>query len=545
MDYKVCILAAGENNRVSYAKDFNISLLPVGEKSALSRLIEKFPKNVEIIIAVGHNKSLINDFIELVYYDRKIRIIEIENYSGPGSGPGRTLLECKGYLNCPFIFTAADTIVTDEIPEPDKNWIGVSQVTDSTNYCMAEVENDFVTKFYDKVETPILLKTCKNYKTILNNAFIGMAGIYNHELFWKELERDRHLIKKEFQVSNGLAGLIPNKLNVIHFFNWFDIGNEAGYNFANRFFDKNKILLKPDEFIYFENNNVIKYFANKETVRQRIERALKLKNAVPEIINSKDNFYSYKYIEGDTLAKINDVTIFKQFLDFCKNTIWKKVDLSKEEMGDFRYLCERFYYNKTIERINRLFIENGIKDKEEIINGERTPTIADILKQIDWERLSQGLPVIFHGDLQPENVIVCNRGFQLIDWRHSFSGNIEYGDIYYDFAKLYHALIVTHEIIRTNQFEIKREKNQIDYSFLIKSNLLEYKDLFEKFIKEEGYDIERLKILTSLIFLNISPLHHYPYNGFLYYLGKYSLFKEIKYNNPYKLETKQQLVQVE
>ncbi len=545
MDYKVCILAAGKNTNVSYARDFHISLLPVGTKSALTRIIEKFPLNVEIIIAVGYNSHLIKDFSDITFSNRKIRIVEIDNYSGPGSGPGRTLLACKSHLNCPFIFTAADTIVGDEIPIPNKNWIGISHVSDSTNYCVAEVENSNVTKFYDKMETSILLKACKNYRTILNNAFIGIAGVLDYNVFWKEIERDQHLIKKELQVSNGLAGLIPHKLEAISFFNWFDIGNETGYNFANRFFEKNKIIAKPEEFIYFEDRKVIKYFSDKEIVRERINRASKLKNIVPEIIQSKDNFYAYDFVEGETLAKINDISIFKQFLDFCKETIWKRANLNAEEMSDFKSLCINFYRHKTLERIQKFFRESDIKDKEEIINGEKVLTLGEMLREIDWKKISEGVPVVFHGDLQPENIIVCDKGFQLIDWRHSFAGNVDYGDIYYDFAKLHHALIVTHEIIRNNQFEIKRDKNYVNYDFLRKNNLMEYKDVLENFIEKEGYDLKRLNILTSLIYLNIAPLHHYPYNEFLYYLGKYSLFKEMNNNNPYIIKNQQLTVKIQ
>jgi|GEM_PF-3622672 len=43
MEYKVCILAAGKNDRVSYAKDFPVTLLPIGTTSAISKIIEKFP----------------------------------------------------------------------------------------------------------------------------------------------------------------------------------------------------------------------------------------------------------------------------------------------------------------------------------------------------------------------------------------------------------------------------------------------------------------------------------------------------------------------
>ena len=42
-----------------------------------------------------------------------------------------------------------------------------------------------------------------------------------------------------------------------------------------------------------------------------------------------------------------------------------------------------------------------------------------------------------------------------------------------------------------------------------------------------GYDIKKIKILTSLIFLNIASLHHFPYSLLLYGLGKKMLYEEL------------------
>lgn len=536
MEYKVCILAAGKNERVSYARDFHIGLLPIGTKSAISKIIEKFPKEVEVVIALGYNGHLIKDFIKIAYNDRKITFVEIVNYSGPESGPGKSLLMCKNYLQCPFVFTSVDTIVSEAIPEPTKNWIGISKISDSTNYCVAEVENDLVIKFYDKLDTSSLLKICEDYRGILNNAFIGLAGIFDYKDFWEGLERNQNLIDKELQVSNGLSEIINKKIEVIPFFNWFDTGNEAGYNLANRFFEKNRVIIKPDEFIYFENGKVIKYFKDKKTILERVERASKLKGIVPEIVDVSSNFYSYQFLEGKTLAKVNDIAIFKRLLNFCENTIWQKKELNEEEKNNFKEMCKKFYYKKTLDRLTKFFGENEVKDQEEIINGEKVTFVKNLLNQLNWEKIFKGIPVNFHGDFQPENILICNKGFRLIDWRHNFAGNIEYGDIYYDFAKLHHALIITHEVVRKNQFEIKINKDIINYDFFIKSNLYEYKDFFEKFVKEKGYDLDKLKILSALTFLNIAPLHHSPYNKFLYYLGKYNLFKELNHDNTYKLK---------
>jgi hypothetical protein len=50
---------------------------------------------------------------------------------------------------------------------------------------------------------------------------------------------------------------------------------------------------------------------------------------------------------------------------------------------------------------------------------------------------------------------------------------------------------------------------------------------FYKFLKKNNLNIYVVNILTSLIFLNISPLHHSPYREFLYFLGLDCLKKTI------------------
>ncbi len=58
MDYKVCILAAGVGTRMGeLSNNINKAVLPVNFKAVISHIVEKFPANIEIVIAVGHKKK--------------------------------------------------------------------------------------------------------------------------------------------------------------------------------------------------------------------------------------------------------------------------------------------------------------------------------------------------------------------------------------------------------------------------------------------------------------------------------------------------------
>ncbi len=288
---------------------------------------------------------------------------------------------------------------------------------------------------------------------------------------------------------------------------------------------KFKNLPKPGESISFKNGFVTKRFDDERVVADRVERAKILGNIVPKIVKNSKHSYTYKFAQGELISKISDVKKFEEFLNFCKTNLWKKPPrLSSGQAKEFREKVHKFYYDKTLKRLEKFYTETGIKDKAEVINGEKTPTIKSLLKQIDWKWLTKGMPVLFHGDLQPENILVTKNGFKLLDWRHDFEGLKAYGDIYYDFAKLYHALLISHEVVRKGEYSVKRGKKTIDFHFLVKNNLLDFKNVFEKWLVKNKYDLKKVEVLSALIYINIAPLHHYPYNELLYYLGKRSLY---------------------
>ena len=148
---------------------------------------------------------------------------------------------------------------------------------------------------------------------------------------------------------------------------------------------------------------------------------------------------------------------------------------------------------------------------------------------MDWNYLSEGEPSRFHGDYHFENVIWSkdSNKFTLLDWRQEFAGSIEIGDVYYDLAKLLHGLIISHEIIDKGYYEIKWDDNKVDFDFLRNQKLILCERLFYDWLNENGYDGKKVKILTSIIFLNIAALHHNPYSHLLFALGKMMLNDEI------------------
>ena len=83
-------------------------------------------------------------------------------------------------------------------------------------------------------------------------------------------------------------------------------------------------------------------------------------------------------------------------------------------------------------------------------------------------------------------------------------------------------------LIAKDLFEAKWEGNSIHYDFTRKQSLVECERYYYQWIKENGFDLKKVKLMTALIFLNICALHDYPYVVVLYALGKQMLYESLE-----------------
>ena len=515
MKYKLFISAAGRGTRVAGLTSINKSLLPINYEAVISRIIDSYPKNLEIVIALGHEKDVVKNFLKIRHADRKIKFVIVEKYSGIGSGPGYTLYQCRKYLQCPFIYSSCDTIVLEKVPPPNINWLGISKVKNTERFLIIEKKkSDNIYFLYDKKRKIEIDKKKKQF-----NAFIGLAGIKDYKNFWQGFLNNSELKDNELQISNGLNYILSTvKLKK---FKWLDTGTNESYLNTLNFFNDNT-LRKPNACTYIGNGKVIKFFTEKSKVKKLKNRSQNLKGFAPKSVNAKSNYLFYDFAEGKLLSelKMND---FIHFIDQMHKKFWKikkNINIKK-----FQKNCLDFYKHKTISRINNLLNQRIVNDNSRFINNYKVEKINDLLQKVNWNKLTDGVPSNFHGDFQPENIVIKNKTITLIDWREDFGGNENVGDIYYDFAKLEHALLVNGEVVRKKEYDVKIKKNNVKCSISKKKNLINFRNYFHNYLIKNGYDLNKVKLLSSLIYLNIAPLHDYPYNEFLFYYGKLSLTK--------------------
>ena len=422
---------------------------------------------------------------------------------------------------------ACDTIVREKPPKPSYNWIGVANSKETSDYLITEVVNNQVAGYFNKKDKKYIYKNSSIYKKNINkffDAFIGLAGINDYESFWKGLSFDKTLSQNELQVTNGLNSLlVENKITKVKKFTWIDTGSDKNYSEARKYF-KDNFLLKHDEFLYNEENKIIKFFIDKSKTLKRYNRTKFLKNTVPKVNISGENFLFYEYIPGKLLSDTNDSKIFNNFLKFLHTNLWTKRLKNKSRIRDLHNKSLKFYKDKTIKRVISYLQKNKNADKVKWINNQKTEPIKVLLNRINWENLSNGSFSYFHGDPQPENVIVQGKNkFKMIDWREDFGGSLDYGDVYYDLGKIYHSLIITGKKIREEKYFVSYDGEYGNYKFSKRRNLINYLDHFEKFIVENFYELNKVKLVSALIYLNIATMHHHPYSDLLFFHGKVTL----------------------
>lgn len=520
MGYKVLITTSGIGSRLGeFSKYTNKALLRVGEKPAISHIIEIYPVNTEFVITLGYFGNQVKDYLEIAYPKLSFTFVWVDKFQGEGSSLLYSMFCAKDNLQAPFIFHASDTIISQSLPAPEFNWNAGFGGQGSSNYASFDTLGNKVKVMFDKGNlSPDFLHT-------------GIIGVNNFKLFWNIAD----VLLSEQQLDQSLSDvdvlkkfLLEDDIQCIELSSWFDIGSVEKIKIAREHFssDDFHVLDKVKESIFRLDDIIIKFFYDEEICKNRVERTRHLDGIVPKIIDTRPNFYKYKYAEGHLFSKVANSIILSEFLSWADSNMWKPVT----GVDEFQSVAFDFYYEKTIKRVTDLQTTRGIEDKVDIINGQTIPSLEDLISKVDFDWLSGCYPTTFHGDFILDNIIYQEDGnFKLIDWRQDFGGEIRGGDKYYDLAKFAHNLVVNHEIVDDNHFKLQLNKNGSILADIMRPQyLVECENQYFNYLDENNLDVKKVKILRSLIWLNMSPLHHHPFDLFLYYYGRYTLFNELK-----------------
>lgn len=510
----VLILAAGIGSRLKdLTVNVNKAMLPINNKAIISHIIDKFPKEYDFIIALGYKGEELKQYCEITHPQHKFTFVNVDKYEGKDSGPGYSSLQCKEYLQRPFYFTVADCLIDTKIPHLDGNWLGISPTSYPEKYSTVKVDDNG--NILDFLGT-----STEGY----DNAFIGLASIWDYEIFWNELESNI----KNGEIVTAFTNSDKYPSFKAKYLKWLDTGNLDDLSKTREYFKDQPIsLYKVTDEITYKENKFIKFNPDTNFIKNKATRANLLKDLVPSGFTNTDHFISYDWEAGSTLYEFDSVALYKTFLEKLGKVIYKS---EKSEAG--RDLFEKFYIDKTQQRKEKFLNRFGARyftDKY-VVNGVKYDSYKDILSRVDMESLySSVVYTLFHGDLQFDNIIYCpeTEKFTYIDWRESFGGSAAAGDIYYDLAKLYGGCIIPYNLMKDeNSIKLSEGSTVIEYSYKVTDSLQHFRADYEKWLIANGFDLSKVKLITALIFLNMSPLHDEKFGKMLWFKSL-QLFDEL------------------
>lgn len=205
----------------------------------------------------------------------------------------------------------------------------------------------------------------------------------------------------------------------------------------------------------------------------------------------------------------------------------KLVHASDAVPGD-PFSVKNAYFSKTIERL--LKIENVVpfaRDRFITVNGKPCRNVFFFLPELEarLEQLRCGTFSFIHGDCTFSNIMLRENGEPvLIDPRGYFGFTELYGDIRYDWAKLYYSIAGNYD-----QFNLKRFRLSIgdspEQGVTLKIDSNHWEDMEDFFFRLTGADEEEIRLLHAVIWLSLTTYTWEDYDSICgaFYNGIYYL----------------------
>lgn len=429
MDY-IIVQAGGKGTRLEYlTKNKPKALVPVDNLPMLFYLFRKYPEKRFVIIA-DYKKDVMREYLS-AFADVKYQIVDA---SGTGTCAGVKQAIDLIPSHCSFMLVWSDLILPDTfvLPEeyvndenPVNDYVGLSQ----TFPCRWKYEDDF---FSEERSTER-----------------GVAGFF--------LFTDKSKIE-----SVPLSGELVRWMSEQNIkFKTVGLGGTREFGLLEEY-EKipqvkcrpfNKITVQGDHLVKEPIDDQGKKLARRETAWYEKARLLNIPE-LPKIFGTEP--LNMEFIKGRNIYDCDfDYETKKNILRSLISAL--KSLHESEKVATDTFSIEEAYFNKTMDRLAKIQdLVPYARNKEILINGRKCRNIYyyknELRKKI--EKLKKNCPsfAFIHGDCTFSNLMVRkNDNPVLIDPRGYFGYSELYGDVRYDWAKLYYSIIGNYD-----QFNLKR-----------------------------------------------------------------------------------------
>ncbi|PAF41209.1 NTP transferase domain-containing protein [Helicobacter sp. 11S02629-2] len=475
---KLIIQAGGRGTRLEgLTRNKPKCLVPVDNLPIIFHIFKHFPKS-EFLIIADYKMDVLKRYLKVFAKDYKYKVIKASD-KGTASGIKEALSYYKDDERVVILWCDLILPKSFKLPSEKANFIGISKDFE----CRWSFKNSLLVKEPSKDQ--------------------GIAGLF--------IFKDKSILK-ELPLSGALVPYLQSKnidFKELALSGTKEIGTMIAY------MDNNKYSLKrwrPFNSLKFENDLVIKEgiddqgkkIAKDEVAWYKFVKEQGFKY-IPEIY--KYNPLEMRLIKGqniyeyDCLTKSQKKEILYKIIK-ALDSLHHLVPPIKANLEDIKsnYITKTFlrletikdlvpFANKEFIRINHRYYKNIFYDKA------RLEKLLDSMSPMDFR--------LIHGDCTFSNMMfdTFNMQVTLLDPRGYFGDTKLYGDVDYDWAKLYYSLKGNYDQFNLKKFTLDIKSDDIELS--IKPN--NWEDMEEYFF-DNIPNINRLKIKTlhSIIWLSLT-----------------------------------------
>lgn len=231
-----------------------------------------------------------------------------------------------------------------------------------------------------------------------------------------------------------------------------------------------------------------------------------------------------EYIKGKNIYEYDlDYEDKKQILKRLVSAL-KEIHALEQIPAD-SFSMKEAYFNKTMDRLKK--IEDLIpfaRDREITINGRRCRNVYYHKRELEkrLEELRCDNFFLIHGDCTFSNLMLRENGEPvMIDPRGYFGYTELFGDVRYDWAKMYYSIVGNYDRFNLKDFQLDIAKDEI--SLKIASN--HWEELEKDFFDMTGADESEIKLIHAIIWLSLTTYAWQDYDSICgaFYNGLYYL----------------------
>ena len=496
----IIVQAGGKGRRMeSLTRNKPKALVPVNNLPIIMHLFRKYPDKKFIIIG-DYKYDVLQKYLQT--------FAKVDFQMVCGTGKTGTCAGIKEALSLipekeKFMLIWCDLILAEdyEIPKSDNNIIGISK----DFLCRWRYEND---EFSEEESTEY-----------------GVAGhfIFTDKSYLADIPEEgefvRWLQSKEYKFDE-------QALYKTHEYGIYSEWNKLPKAVCRPF---NKVKIEGNKLYKIALDGQGRELAVREVNWYKKLKSIHFKN-IPQIYEYEP--LCMEHIDGKNIYEYTNISIEKK-----KDILSQIVECLKSihSMESIQAEVESYkvaYIGKTFERLEKIrFLVPFADNKTVIVNGKSCRNIFYHREEVEAE-IMKYMPdkfKIIHGDCTFSNILLKQDHIPiLIDPRGYFGTTEIFGDIAYDWVKLYYSLLSNYDQFNLKKFQLYINEN--DVKLEIASN--HWECLEEEFFRLLGEEVSRkqMKLLLSIVWLSLTTYAWEDYDSVCgaFYNGLYYLEEALK-----------------